>query len=277
MVIEMSERSLKVHVLRFRKADLDRAPEDEKLFYLMSGSLANDIQMLMKTVAVIEASMADHERNVASQADGSYILLFLRLLAGRLYEGHNLIKGSSRMLRESYEPLFEEKTRDGAEKLRKYFANKNCFIKNVRQKLAFHSDSSVALAAYNRIPESSDIGDYLTEAWGNSMHFTPEIMHYEALGHLADDVDHEKGTARLWTETKTLATYFGQYIGDYAITFARKYVPEALEKMIDDTEEVPAVPFEQMRLNFFSHLPRRAPDTSTQRSGVTQANQPHPE
>lgn len=251
----MSDRTLTIHVLRFKKADLDRAPEDEKLFYLMSGSLANDIQMLMKTVAVIQASLSENDNELASQADSSYILLFMRLLAGRLYEGHKLLSKSARMLRKNYEPHFSEATIDGATELRKYFADKNCFMKNVRRKLAFHSDSSVALAAYERIPESSDIGDYLTAEWGNSLHFTPEIMQYEALGHLAGDVDHEEGTARLWKETKTVATYFAQYIGDYAITFARKYVPEALEKMKDDTEEAAAVPFEQLRLNFFSHLP----------------------
>lgn len=253
----LHEQTITIHALKFKKADLDSAPEKERLFYLMAGSLSNDLQMLMKTIAVIIESGPNDQHRIANQTDSAFAMLFLRMVAGRLYEGSSLLNKFARMLKSSYEPHFNSESRAAVDRIRKYFGRSDNLMKAVRNKMAFHADVDVAQAAYARIPEHEDIGDYLTPTLGNSMHYTPEIMHYEMLGHLAGGVTHEEGTKQLYEHAKSLVPDFNEYVGAFILAFAERYLADALANLSEETDSVPVCAFEDMKLTFLSALPLR--------------------
>ena len=105
-VDHMRQATISFHTLKFSKNDLLAAPRDERLFYLMAGSLANDLQMLMKTVAVILEGGPQERHQIANQTDSAYSLLFLRIIARKLHEGSKLLGQFAAMIRRSYEPQF---------------------------------------------------------------------------------------------------------------------------------------------------------------------------
>jgi hypothetical protein len=79
--------------LMLTKAQLDQIPADERLFYFLAGQLHNDINILTNLLiaASNELKIVDKEPPKRSGAVAQ-VLLLLKLTAGRLYEGHKMIK-----------------------------------------------------------------------------------------------------------------------------------------------------------------------------------------
>ena len=75
----MSSRKGKIseitlHTLIYSKADLDNVPPSERLFFLMASSVANDTQMLNKTLAMILAEN-DGANRLINQGNSAYAFL----------------------------------------------------------------------------------------------------------------------------------------------------------------------------------------------------------
>ena len=67
--------TIDVYTLVFTKADLDAAPKAERLFYLMGTGLANEVQMLNKTLAVVVKSADGGLNGTVQQQDSINALL----------------------------------------------------------------------------------------------------------------------------------------------------------------------------------------------------------
>jgi hypothetical protein len=71
------------------KAHLDQIPHDERVFYLMAGQLSNDINILTK---LLWFAFNQHMKTEGVVKEASLSQTVVKLLAGKLYEGHSLIR-----------------------------------------------------------------------------------------------------------------------------------------------------------------------------------------
>lgn len=248
----MSE--ITVHTLVYTKGDLDRAPPDERLFFLMASSVANDTQMLNKTLAVIlEQDDAGHR--LINQGNSAFGLMILRMLTGRLNEAWKLVSKFSRMIKANYESDLSDEAREGFKAILIYFGSKRSLILGVRDGMAFHHLSEHVEAAYHSLDPDADIGDYLHRNIGNTLFYTIEILQYETLKNLAGMDDHIKALNQLITDTRVQTGNFNLFIFGFALEFAKHYLPHALDRLADETETIPVPRFDQLSLPYFSLLP----------------------
>jgi hypothetical protein len=82
---------IEIYEIPFSKAQLDATPEDERIFYLMAGQLANDLNFLTKLL-MFAINPVDGPP-VRARVNTSLAMFQVRLLAGRLHEGWKMMKG----------------------------------------------------------------------------------------------------------------------------------------------------------------------------------------
>jgi hypothetical protein len=245
-----------IHTLMYSKADLERAPSDERIFFLMATSVANDTQMLVKALAVILQG-SDHDLRLVNQANSAFGMAVLRMLAGRLNEAWKLLRDHRNLIEQRYMPHLSSEARTGYAAIHTYFDHPKpgSLIWRVRDAIAFHHDVKAVNAAWASIPDDADLGDYLSPRVGNTLFYTTEIAQYEALKHLAGTETHIEALHHLTDDTRQQTSNFNSFIYGFTVCFAEQYLPEALARLPDERESVPAPPFESLTLPYFFGLP----------------------
>jgi hypothetical protein len=223
----------------------------------MATGLANDIQMLNKTLAVIIDNEDADSSEIQKQGNNAFAILILKMLCGRLSEGWKLVSNFSQVLKQDYEPSMSADGRSALKALRSYFSGGNCrkgLIQAVRDKIAFHSDRHVVEAAYNSLDPSAKIGDYLHEKIGNTLYYTAEIIQFESLASLSGGQSIDEALGRLLDETKLQTRHFNDTIYGFALVFCERHLPDALAKLAEETDTIEVCRFNELNLRYFSEL-----------------------
>ncbi|MDD1452658.1 hypothetical protein NHF48_019775 [Sphingomonas sp. H160509] len=238
-----------LHTLIYTKADLDRTPDDERLFFLMASSVANDTQMLNKTMAVILRE-DDAGYRITNQGNAAFALMMLRMLTGRLNEGWKLIRKHRAMIEASYESELSEDAKEGFHAILAYFDHPKpgSLIWRVRDGMAFHHAPDHVEAAYRSLDPATDIGDYLHPSIGNTLFYTIELLQYETLKNLAGMDDHIEAVHQLVEDTRLQTVAFNSFIFGFTLVFAKRYLQHALDGLKDERETIPVPEFEALNL-----------------------------
>jgi hypothetical protein len=247
--------TITLHSLVYYKGDLDKVPPDDRLFFLMAGAISNDTQALNKLLAVIIGT-PDHDNAIHKQANSAFATLALRMLTGRLNEAYKLVsKYSNKLIRPHYLDEMSDEAKEGFQKLHEYFGGKRSLILKVRDGMAFHSIPEHVEAAYARLEPKGDLGDYLGRSIGNTLYYTPEILHFETLMHLTGI--HDAATAiETWVQdAQEQTSNFNSFIFGYVLVFAKRYLQDALDKLPDEAEIIPVEAFEALKLPYLSKFP----------------------
>lgn len=257
----MKQSQITLHTLSYSKTDLEKIPPEDRLFFLMSTGLANDILMLNKALSAVIDNGEWHSETIVKQGNSAFGMLILRMLAGRLREGWHLISRFSKTLKSSYEIEMSTEEKAALKELRAYFnpgKGKMPLIVAVRDKLAFHSLPEAFGAAFASLDVGDDLGDYLHETMGNTLYYTTEVLQYEALKNLAGTPDHETALVQLLGETQRQTRNFNTAIYGFAFVFAKRHMPSALHKLKDEAETITVSHFNEMYLQYFSYLEKGA-------------------
>lgn len=205
-------------------------------------------------MATMVASCPDDAHKIEQQADSAMVMLIQRLLAGRLYEGWNLLKGFGKHVRGFYEPELSAGSNAALKSLRAYFGKGSNHIAQVRNKIGFHADKLIADAAYANLSDDEDLGSYICKTLGNTIHITPELMHYEAVCEITGERDFVKSMNFLWRETQNSVSNFNMIISNFILIFAKRYLPDALSGLAEIYDHIPALPLSELQFRFFSDL-----------------------
>ena len=192
--------------LTLTKAQLDQIPADERLFYFMAGQLHNDINILTKllTAAINEVELVGREPPKRSAALAQ-VLLLLKLTAGRLYEGHKMIREtfSAKGFLKKYKAEMSSATFVSLDTLNRYFGSKSA-IQRIRTKFAFHLDAKSIAAAYANAPPEFTSVEYLSKRYpGHNLFHTSETLSLIAI--VGDGLEN-------WQDT------IGQIVGEITAT-----------------------------------------------------------
>ena len=252
---------IELHELHYTKAELASAPAKDRLFYLMATGLANDLQTLMKLFAV--AVGEERDELIIKQGSSTVGMLMLRLLSGRLWEGWNLLKNGYEPIEPHYEADLGPETRTALGELRIYFAKRGNLIATVRDKIGFHADSGIVKKAFERLPDDADLGDYLCRTIGNTLYYSAELIHYEAISGFTGGDDQPASLRILVGDVRRLVGHFNTFIFGFARLFLERHLKRQLDDMRDRKTQLEGVPhFDDLKLPFFTELPapRQRPD-----------------
>lgn len=253
---------IKLHELHYTKAELAKAPEKDRLFYLMATGLANDLQTLMKLFAV--AVSEERDELIIKQGSSTVGMLMLRMLAGRLWEGWNLIEDGYKAIERHYVDELGPEASDSLSELRLYFRDRRNLIATVRDKIGFHADRGIVKRAFERVPNDADLGDYLCRTIGNTLYYSAELLHYEAINGFTGGGDQPGSLRTLVGDIQRLVSHFNTFIFGFAALFLRRHLNRQLNDMRDRKTALEGVPhFDQLKLPYFTELPQPAEKAKT--------------
>jgi hypothetical protein len=236
------------------QAQFKSAPETEGLFYLKLGLITNEVSSLNKLTLFSLHQPKDTE--VMNRAGSALGLHQLRLLAGRLYEAHDIITTGFRPLMLTYGSRKSNEVRKHYHKLNAYFGDPLNLVKSVRHKLAFHTDDAVFRAGVALMSEDDDLTDYMCEQRGNSLFWSAEMAMVAALQHVVGVKDTSEAYGKLMDDLNKVARIVNDFSFAFAVAFFDRNFPEKRQSLRENHIEIMDAPkLTEMSLPFFYETP----------------------
>jgi predicted DNA-binding ribbon-helix-helix protein len=253
----MSDPAVTIYTLQYTKADLDNAPAEDRFFFLMASSLANDAQMLNKTMKIILDTDDVDAPLIVKQGNSAFAMMILRMTSGRLTEGWKLLSQFSKILKRDYEPAMSGESKDALKEVRAYFNPKGglSLLQSIRDSVAFHSLKEMVEQSYASLDSNMELGDYLSRNIGNTLYYTAELLHYESLRHLAKIDDQSKALGAAMDDAINQTANFNSAIFGFVRIFCERYLKRSLERLQNESETIGVRRFDELKLPYFSALP----------------------
>lgn len=239
-----------VHPITISKEKLDEAPEEERLTYLMAGNLANDLLTLQKLLVISSNTAAEMGEAHSTPVNGS-TLLIVKLLAGRLYEGWNWLRGPSTT---HIKKLFAQDKSCPAwicyREITGYFGREN-IIEKLRQKVGFHADAHAMQEGYALLG-AQPVTEFVSEQRGNSFYGSADMALIGALCHLAGTNDVAVALGRVADEISHVSGLFGDLVVQIAMHFCIDVLDIDAQGQLNKVIEIDVPALGDLRLPYFS-------------------------
>lgn len=222
---------LAVNEVRITKAELDCAPEAERIHFIMLAQTANELAMLR--ILIIQALQGAKGPLPKREAGLGMAFMLARLLAGRVHEAWGLVSKASVLeqftanglaLPDDARADFKAEVAAASAEVASYFAQPNPLIARVRKKLAFHHDRSSVVGAYNLTPDDFPLIDFHTGTRGSTFYGAADSLAAFAASHLIGSADPVAGQNQLITDAPRIAGQIETIIDGYVVTFCAKYL-----------------------------------------------------
>jgi hypothetical protein len=153
----------------FSKKYLDRLPKEEKVFFVQLTQLLDELMILSKCV-IFASNGIEAKQEAEKSAQRTQALFFIRILAGKIHEGWQMLNVSyfSSQLSQKYDKLLSNPVKGSIKELKRYFA-KNNLISKIRNKYAFHYNRENVEDQLNHITQDRTLSMLISEYQGNSL------------------------------------------------------------------------------------------------------------
>lgn len=231
------------------------APEGERSLFLSVAHLVNEINALRKLV-LWSYYFSSSGNTTEDSGQVSLTAMFLKLLAGKLNEGQELLRktfygtGISR----DYLPFLTEEGQHALSDIKRYFKGRNA-VHEVRKGFAFHYSPDEMNAV---IPDISEELTLYIEDGGsaNNLYYFAEVIANTAMLKSIKAVDLQDAFERFSGEVRQVAGWFTVACDSLMLEFLKRHSDgiwngNAKEVDIDDLR-----PFEEVRIPWFSDTSR---------------------
>jgi hypothetical protein len=168
---------VKLMIVEFSKGQLEALPKEEQVFLVQLTHLLDELSILLKCV-IYSSNEIGSEGEVERTGRRAQSLFFMRILAGKLNEGWDMLQKSyfGATLSKKYEKHLSEEAGKGIEYIKHYFSRNNLLFL-IRNSWAFHYDRQKVEEEIDRIRENDVLTMILSEGRGNSLHaFSDNIV-----------------------------------------------------------------------------------------------------
>jgi hypothetical protein len=150
----------------------------ERSLFLALGHVANEINILHKQI--LWSARFGGDRDAVTKAQIGLCFTFVRLVAGKLNEGGELLKtGYLRAkLGTTYGPLLDAPTSEALTYLKRYFSGSNS-IGMIRNNFAFHYSAASLDASLPGVEDDLEL--FVSSHYGNSMYYACEVVANRAM------------------------------------------------------------------------------------------------
>ena len=235
---------MKLTKVKITKAMLNCLDEREKVLFVQLANMLNEVYILNRMV-LLSFKTNSNGTEVEEWAQHSQSLFFLEILAGKLFEGWELLKRdyfTARLSREYKESLTIVGS-DALEELKRYFSNSNIITK-VSNQHAFHFSEQASegiIKQIVKIEEHEDNAVYLSEMLGNCFFYWPDrVMTSIMLDDINPD-DHAKAIDLFVGDTLSIARKYIDFINDVLFIIVSKMDYDADEIFIPDPPELDSI------------------------------------
>jgi len=210
-----------IYPVKFSKARLDTAPEDERLFHLIAGQLANDINCLGKLSILIMNPVGGHQLN--DLANTMMAISLIKVLAGKTNEGWKLIEKHSALFKRYRNDLSPDAI-NKLKEIKKYFNKQPNVIYEIRNKLSFHLDVNNLQRGYASFSSEEVFVDYLSVFTGHCIYYSSEIITIMSMVKMVKTDDWKEALLQIFGEVTRVSSWMGDFILDFMRVFMEKYI-----------------------------------------------------
>ena len=177
----MADKAAEITVYEFEigKRDLLKAPERERVFFILLGHIFNEIVILNKiALANDSAHNAEDIARAESHAYAVQGMFLAKLLMAKIFEGWDKLFQKiffNSTFRLEYEAALSQEAKHALGELGQFFANA-AYVAAIRNDFIFHYPSEVLLGAIPHIQDDEEWLIYLSETNGNSLYYLSEMI-----------------------------------------------------------------------------------------------------
>jgi|LQYC01.1.fsa_nt_gi hypothetical protein len=157
--------------------------KEKRNFFILLGHMQNEINILLK--CILFKLDFDTTNEPQHMGDMSYSLMFLRLMASKLFAAWEILtkKGKNKKIPEWLEPILPPEIKDMWKKFIDYFNNPKNNLKVIRNKFGFHYDKEIIDYGFQNltIREERDLKLFLTEKVGNSLNTLSDVIIFASI------------------------------------------------------------------------------------------------
>ncbi len=262
------DRTLTLHRYKIPKDKFNKAPKDERVFFIRALHLLTDINVLQKAIVFSVGKMDTGAPGLKTSAQNAQAMCFIRQLAGTLNEAHELLnKGFfGKDLRATYLKDMDAATQSNLSELTRYFNQKDCLLRHIRDKFAFHYNLDKVDNELDDLSRFDQFDIYFSEAHGNCHYVAANDVLIFGMMALTGKKDLKEALDSIIGETTSIARRFQDFFGVFQMVFVLRHLdahPDMEEIVLDD---VPGL--EEVRLPYFCRDTRggqeaAASDTAT--------------
>ncbi len=254
---------IEIFELEYTKAQLAKVPDEERTFFLVMTSLANDVQMLNKQMQTSIREESDIK--VVQHGAHAMAMLNLRMLAGRLYEGWKTHKEHYPKISAIYDKELKPNAKSALTDLENYFSPKQAegqpkpsraLLAMVRDKIGFHADFKMTAAAFDECKYDAIMGEYLCKTMGNTLYFSTEMVHLEVVAKIEKSSSEDAASLMaLMDHTRDVTSLFNTFVFGFSAIFLRRHFPKKIKKLARKRVVLPSQPkLRDLRFSFFTEL-----------------------
>lgn len=222
---------MKLTKANFSKTQLNQLSEEEKIFFVQLTHLLDELMILAKCVKFASNPMKV-KQEAERTAQYTQALFFIKILAGKIYEGWKMLQTSylSSKLSQKYDKMLSVPASESIKELKKYFA-KNNRIREIRNKYAFHYDRKKIEDQLNHITQDETLSMLISEHQGNSLFAFSDIIINSAILNSINPNDQQKAMDALFEEVILKVCKWFQ-------DFGYGFVELIMERLVFDCEEI---------------------------------------
>jgi hypothetical protein len=244
---------MKLTKINISKAELLSMPKNELDLFIQLMNFNNDVNILQKLMVISGNSREKASQNeIVGRSLSSQGLFFMRIQAGKLYEGWIMLKKhffNNKTFSMEYNNKGSSQSKKSLSKLKKSFGKDNLF-KNIRNNYAFHYSKESSNNMVKQIINAPDLEIfeiYFSEEYGNCYYsIAHDLLNTSILEDIGSD---EQANAMDEYFQKIISTtkYFLDFTQDCIRVISEKYLQWNYEEV-----QIPEPPsLEDITLPFF--------------------------
>jgi hypothetical protein len=209
-----------VYKAKFNKVTLETLPARERSLFLALAHLANEIRALEKLVLWSGQLESQNDAQVSGQT--SLMFMFLKLLAGKLKEGHKLLQKGFFGTGISRDYKLSKEAQDALGEIKNYFDRRNT-IHRVRNKFAFHYSPDEMDRVLPGLPDELEV--YIQEEGSaNNLYYFAEVLANRALLRSIQVEDDQNAYHQLMEEIVKVTHWFTIVCDALMTEFLRRHI-----------------------------------------------------
>jgi len=221
---------MKLTKLQISKAELLSIPEKELELFIQLTNFYNDVTILQKIMVISGNSREKANNNkIVKMSLSSQALFFMRIQAGKLYEGWNMLGNhffNNKTFSIEYNKKGSSQSKKNLSELKKYFGKDN-LLENLRNNYAFHYSKESSNNMVKQIidtPDSKIFEIYLSKEYGNCFFSIAQDLLNTSILEDIDSDDQAKAMKKYFQEIMDVTKWFLNFSQDCILVISKKYL-----------------------------------------------------
>ena len=226
---------MKLYKVNLSKAELLSIPEKDLKFFIQLMNLYNDVSILQKLMVISGNSRKEASQNIiVGRSLSSQGLFFLRIQAGKLYEGWNMLSThffNNKTFSQEYNKKGSSESKKSFYKLKRFFGKDN-LLENIRNNYAFHyskKSSNNMVKQIKNAPDSEIFEIYFSKEYGNCFFsIAQDLLNTSILEDIEPD-NWPKAMNDFFQKIIDTTKYFLDFLQDCIRVIFKKYLEKNYE------------------------------------------------